>query len=93
MTKAKIEIIERAFLQRFPAIPLYEGLGTNLQSIEGAIMKEIMLRGVKDQIVALPIHDAVAVQAKHRAWAESVMTEIWLWHAGKPGCFAYPRVK
>jgi len=93
MTKAKIEIIERAFLQRFPAIPLYEGLGTNLQSIEGAIMKEIMLRGVKDQIVALPIHDAVAVQAKHRAWAESVMTEVWLWNAGRAGCMAYPRVK
>lgn len=93
MNKAKIERIEKTFMQRFPKIPLYVGFGTNLQSMEGAIMKAIMLRGVKDCIVTLPIHDAIAVQARHQDWAKEVMIEAWLRHARKAGCMAYPRVK
>jgi len=44
------------------------------------------LKGVKDSIVALPIHDAVAVQVKYKEWAEKAMKACWHDVVGFDGC-------
>jgi hypothetical protein len=92
ITREAFDDLERATCNRFPALRsrLFVGLGINLQSIEGAIMRGIMLQGVRDGIVALPIHDAVAVQQEHEEWAKQTMTAQWLWQVGGPGLMAFP---
>ena len=40
-------------------------------------MTEVMLAGIKKDIVVLPIHDAVAVQQEHADWAHETMKECW----------------
>ena len=39
-----------------------------------------MLEGIKDNIVCLPVHDAIAVQQQHQDWAKAVMLESWQDH-------------
>ena len=41
-----------------------------------------MLEGIKEDIVCLPVHDALAVQQKHQDWAREVMLETWQEHVG-----------
>ena len=41
-----------------------------------------MLEGIKNDIVCLPVHDAIAVQQKHQDWAKEVMLETWQEHLG-----------
>ena len=36
-----------------------------------------MLKGIQDNIFALPIHDAVAVELDHMSWACDAMREAW----------------
>ena len=36
-----------------------------------------MLEGIKENIFALPIHDAVAVELDHMGWACDAMREAW----------------
>ena len=45
--------------------------------LEGLILKDILLRGVRAGILALPIHDAVAVEFDHQNWAEDAMKDAW----------------
>ena len=47
------------------------------QNLEGQILKNVMLEGVKKDIVCLPVHDAVAVQQEHLEWAKDTMLECW----------------
>ncbi len=44
------------------------------------MLKDIMLEGIKEDIVCLPVHDAVAVQQQHKNWAKEVMLETWQEH-------------
>ena len=53
---------------------------------EGEVLKKVMLQGVVDNIVALPIHDAVAVQVRHKEWAEKAMKDCWSDVIGFDGC-------
>ena len=53
-------------------------------------MKNVMLQGVDEGIVCLPVHDAVAVPQKHQAWAERAMVNAW---TDAVGCDVTPRVK
>ena len=39
-----------------------------------------MLEGIKEDIVCLPVHDAIAVQQQHQHWAKEVMLETWQAH-------------
>lgn len=41
---------------------------------------------VGDNIAVLPVHDAVAVQKKHKAWAEDTMIRIWSEVVGVDAC-------
>ena len=36
-----------------------------------------MLRGIQENIFALPIHDAVAVEVGHMSWACDAMKDTW----------------
>lgn len=78
--------IERHLFERFPDIPFYQGWSKKAMNLEGEIVKKVMLQGVNDDVVVLPIHDAVAVQKKHQAWAEKTMIKIWSEVVGVDAC-------
>ena len=80
MTTKVFETIEHATLKRFPKLGLYKGWGLHAQNLEGQILKDVMLEGIKKDIVCLPVHDAVAVQQQHQDWAREVMLETWQEH-------------
>ena len=61
----------------FPNLDLFTGWGIHGQNYEGQILKQVMLEGIKKDIVCLPVHDAVAVQQEHLKWAEETMLECW----------------
>ena len=71
------ETLESYVFNRFDRIPYYEGWSLRLMNWEGEILKQVMLEGVKNNIVALPIHDAVAVQVEHKQWAETTLKRCW----------------
>ena len=75
--KAYVRRIHDAALKRFPKLQLFKGWGVYAQNFEGQILKDVMLQGVKKDIVCLPVHDAVAVQQQHQEWAKEVMLETW----------------
>jgi hypothetical protein len=83
--------LEQASLERFPKLSLFSGWGVYAQSLEGAILKRVMLEGVSKGIVALPVHDAVAVQQEHADWAQEAMLKGWDEVVGKKG--PKPRLK
>ena len=59
---------EAATMKRFPMLKLYDDWGIHAQSLEGSILRDVMLQGVAKGIVVLPVHDAVAVQQEHEEW-------------------------
>jgi hypothetical protein len=78
------DLIERMImgsLKRFPKLELFKGWGISLQNLEGQILKDVLLEGIKEDIVCLPVHDAIAVQQGHEEWAKEVMLETWQEHA------------
>jgi hypothetical protein len=58
------------------------GWGIFAQNFESQILKDVMLEGIKEDIVCLPVHDTVAVQQQHQGWAKDVMLETWQAHLG-----------
>ncbi len=72
--------IYSAFEAIYPGIQLFsEGInfGVIAQNLEGRILRKVMLRGIQENIFALPIHDAVAVELDHMGWACDAMREAW----------------
>ena len=49
-----------------------------------------MLKGIDESVVCLPIHDAIAIQRKHEAWAVNTMISTW---TEVVGCDVKPRFK
>jgi len=66
--------------KRYPKLQLFKGWGILAQNLEGQILKDVMLEGIKEDIVCLPVHDAVAVQQQHQDWAKEVMLDTWQEH-------------
>ena len=75
MDMRQFEKLEQATLARYPKLSLYTGFGVNAQSIEGAILRDVMLAGIDQGITTLPVHDALAVQERDANWAEIAMLE------------------
>ena len=75
-----IDRIYAGVQKRFPKLELFKGWGIFAQNLEGQILKDVMLEGIKEDIVCLPVHDAVAVQQQHQDWAKEVMLETWQEH-------------
>ena len=61
----------------YPKLQLFSGWAPYGQNLDGKIIKDVMLEGARQAIVALPIHDAVAVQQKHIEWAKKQMLASW----------------
>jgi hypothetical protein len=75
-----IDRIHAGTLKRYPKLELFKGWGIFAQNFEGQILKDVLLEGIKEDIVCLPVHDAVAVQQQHQNWAKEVMLETWQEH-------------
>ena len=78
--------VEECVLSMYSKLPFHSGWSVLAMNYEGEILKRIMLKGVEDNIAALPVHDAVAVQKMHQAWAEEVMIRIWSEVIGVNAC-------
>ena len=79
------EQIKDATYKRYPKIVLFKGWGTNAQSLEGEILRKVMVEGVKLGISSLPVHDALAVNHQHADWAQEAMARVWTDVAGGIG--------
>jgi len=75
-----IDRIYAGVQKRFPKLELFKGWGIFAQNLEGQILKDVLLEGIKEDIVCLPVHDAIAVQQQHQYWAKEVMLETWQAH-------------
>ena len=62
------EKLEAATRNRYPDLELFSGFGVQAQSLEGQILLDVMLEGIEKNIVALPVHDALAVNTEHLQW-------------------------
>ena len=69
--------IAEAFTKLYPNLDIHCGFALTAMQLEGLILKDVLLRGVKNGILALPIHDAVAVEFDHQDWAKDTMEDAW----------------
>ena len=75
-----IDQIYNGVKKRYPKLELFNGWGIFAQNFEGQILKDVLLEGIKEDILCLPIHDAIAVQQQHQDWAKEAMLETWQRH-------------
>lgn len=78
--------VEKHVFSIYPELPYYQGWAIIAMNYEGEIIKQVMLEGMESNIVVLPIHDAVAVQEKHKTWAEEAMIRVWNDVVGVEAC-------
>lgn len=69
--------IAEAFSKLYPNLNLHCGFALTAMQLEGLILKDVLLRGVRAGIPALPIHDAVAVEIHNQDWAKDAMEDAW----------------
>ena len=69
--------IHKGVLKRYPNVVLFDGWGSKAQSLEGEILRKVMVEGVKLVISSLPVHDALAVNHEHADWAQEAMARVW----------------
>ena len=84
------EALEAACAKLYPELKLFIGWTHQAQNLEGQILKKVMLHGVDEGTVCLPVHDAVAVPKRLQAWAVKAMANAW---TDAVGCDVRPRVK
>ena len=70
----------------YPDLPYYEGWSVWAMNVEGEILKQVMLDGVKNGVVTLPVHDAIAVQARNECWARERLKHHWNLIVGVEAC-------
>ena len=78
--------IAEAFAKLYPNLDLHCGFALQAMQMEGLILRDVLHEGASKGILALPVHDAVAVEAHHREWAVEAMTAAWerwvgQWHS------------
>ncbi len=61
----------------FPTLGLFCGWDAHAQNFETAIIKDVMLQGVQDDVITLPLHDKIAVKQSKVEWAIEVMKNKW----------------
>ena len=71
------DTIKLGTLKRYPKINLFEGWGLSAQNLEGAILRKVMLEGIEQDIVSLPVHDAIAVKQGDVEWTMEAMSRLW----------------
>jgi len=80
LTMNECKRVTEGFEKVYPNVLLFHknmNYGALAQNVEGSIMRHVMLTGMKDDVMTLPIHDAIAVPQKYSEWAESAMAAAW----------------
>lgn len=72
--------IEDAIKNSYPKLSsyFYSGRGVNLQALEGDILLKTMLTLLDQDILSLPIHDAVYVQQRYVEQAKMALENAWM---------------
>ena len=78
--------IAESFAKLYPNLDLHCGFALQAMQMEGLILRDVLHEGASKGILALPVHDAVAVEAEHREWAVEAMSASWQrwvgqWHS------------
>ena len=74
---AESKQIANALNKLYPKLNLYCRFALMAMQLEGLIMRKVLLRGTEAGILALPIHDAIAVQSDNQYWAKAAMEDAW----------------
>jgi hypothetical protein len=74
---AESKQIADAFKKLYPKLNLHCRFALVAMQLEGLILRDVLLRGAKAGILALPIHDAVAVAFSNQSWARDAMEDAW----------------
>ncbi|NBT42795.1 MAG: hypothetical protein EBT20_20475, partial [Alphaproteobacteria bacterium] len=77
ISHAESKQIADAFNKLYPKLNLHCRFALVAMQLEGLILRDVLLRGANDGILALPIHDAVAVEFDHQVWAKQTMEDAW----------------
>lgn len=80
MTQNEKEFIETAIQSQFPDLyaDFYKDRGVVLQTMEGDIMLDAMCNLIDQNILSLPIHDALYVEEKNITAAEKALKNAWM---------------
>ena len=76
----------KAFSKLYPHLDIHAEQSLEAMQSEGMILRDVLHEGALKCVLALPVHDAVAVEAEHREWAVEAMTASWerwvgQWHS------------
>ena len=71
------EQIKQGTLKRYPKLKLFDGWGLSAQNLGGAILRKVMLEGIEQGIVSLPVNDAITVKQSYAEWSKGVMACVW----------------
>ena len=74
---AESKQIADAFNKLYPKLDLHCKFALVAMQLEGLILRDVLLRGVEAGVVALPIHDAVAVEFDNQGWTKDAMEDAW----------------
>ena len=74
---AESKQIANALNKLYPKLNLYCRFALMAMQLEGLIMRKVLLSGAEAGILALPIHNAVAVDFRNRGWAKEAMEDAW----------------
>ncbi|AAN29210.1 hypothetical protein C064_00988 [Brucella suis 63/252] len=87
----KFSTVRDAIEGRHPSIRhlFYSGHGHAVQFTESQIMVDVLLRLMKMEIVALPVHDAVLIAESKADQTKAVMLEAFRDHVGFPGSVTF----
>ena len=80
------EALESWVISEYPKVPLYTKWSLEAMNHEGELLMRVMLKGVKEDKVVLPVHDAVAVKKVDEEWAIKALKDTWLDYFGYDYC-------
>ena len=74
------DAIHKATISCFPWLTSARGIGIHLQSLEGQILMDAMIKLLKDDITSLPVHDSLRVPLYSAEKTCMVLQETWSDH-------------
>lgn len=77
ITHAESNQLSHAFNNLYRDLNLHCGFALTAMQLEGLILRKVLIAGARKGILALPVHDAVAVEFDHQDWAKDAMEDGW----------------
>ena len=74
------DAIHTATTSCFPWLASVRGIGIQLQSLEGQILLDAMIKLLKDDVTSLPLHDSLRVPKDSAEKTSKVLQETWSDH-------------